>query len=631
MNFAMRFFLRGTGKWIWVHLLMVLSMAAPDALNGHPGHGEVESHRHLLGEWLFWPEYTLEGSGSHYPGPRFAYPTTEFKMIDATSRPLLWFGKKPTERVTRLLRGQPLPEGPFSVEVWLVDHVNRPVGGFVTLRGQKETDSPVWLLGYQDGDGYFSVKQEAQEERTTIVAKQGQGWKKYWRHFVGTWDGSKQRLYLNGELVGQSDGTGSLAIPTNAELEVAAYLEEEPYMDLGNLIREVRLHDRSLDPNEVQERFRELQFKVEEGIVFSGLFHFNAGPYLNHVTREQVSIVWETERPSHGKVRFGKQVPLADEKLIETQARIHRATLQGLEPETSYFYEIIAVDEEGAEISSGLLTFKTAVFPDSAFSFAVLGDTESRPHINDRLAKAIWGERPNFLLHVGDLTDGGQRHHKFEWNLEYFLGMNQLISRVPMFPVPGNGESDLHWFSRYHRLPLPGSHYSFRFGNAEFFMLDSNRPMEPGSEQYSWLDAALESSNAIWKFAAHHHPTYTSDENDYGDTWKGESEWGDEKVRSLVPLYEKHGVDVVFFGHLHTYERSWPVRDGRIREQGGVRYVQSGGGGGNLEDFSPNRNWFSQKLYRGHHYCLLNVFGKQLEFKMYDVEGRLRDFFEIQK
>jgi hypothetical protein len=247
------------------------------------------------------------------------------------------------------------------------------------------------------------------------------------------------------------------------------------------------------------------------------------------------------------------------------------------------------------------------------------------------IAKAVWGERPNFLLHVGDLTDGGQKHHKFEWNLEYFLGMNQLISRVPTFPVPGNGESDLHWYSRYHSLPQPKNYYSFKFGNAEFFMLDSNRPMGPGSEQYAWLDEQLGRSVARWKFAAHHHPTYSSDEDDYGDAWKGTSQGGDLKVRSVVPLYEKHGVDVVFFGHLHTYERSWPVADGRVNTQRGVRYVQTGGAGGNLEDFGPARSWFSSKLHRGHHYCILNVFGGQLRFQMFDAEGRLRDLFELSK
>jgi len=267
----------------------------------------------------------------------------------------------------------------------------------------------------------------------------------------------------------------------------------------------------------------------------------------------------------------------------------------------------------------------------SAFSFAVIGDTEARPHINDRLAQAIWGERPHFVINVGDLTDGGQRPHRFEWTLEYFLGLNQLLGRIPTLPVPGNGESDLYWYQHYHALPPPHHYYTFGFGNAEFFLLDSNRPLGPGSDQYDWLDRQLGRSNARWKFVAHHHPAYTSDEDDYGDTWRGGSQLGDANVRGIVPLYEKHSVDIVFFGHLHTYERSWPIADGRVDLDRGVRYIQTGGAGGNLEDFTPTRNWFTTKLYRGHHYCLLNVFGGHLSFQMFDVEGRLRDAFELNK
>jgi hypothetical protein len=157
--------------------------------------------------------------------------------------------------------------------------------------------------------------------------------------------------------------------------------------------------------------------------------------------------------------------------------------------------------------------------------------------------------------------------------------MNQLVSRVPLFPVPGNGESDLHWYLRYHALAESGYRYAFRYGNAEFFMLDSNRPMGPGSEQYAWLDQALGASRARWKFVCHHHPVYSSDEDDYGDAFAGPVATGDDNPRSAVPLYEKYAVDVVFYGHIHAYERTWPMAEGRVNLQRGVRYVQTGGGG----------------------------------------------------
>jgi hypothetical protein len=102
-------------------------------------------------------------------------------------------------------------------------------------------------------------------------------------------------------------------------------------------------------------------------------------------------------------------------------------------------------------------------------------------------------------------------------------------------------------------------------------------------------------------------------------------------VRPLVPLFEKHGVDIVFFGHLHSYSRIGPIRDNLINRAKGVTYIQTGGAGGNLEDFAPTKTWFSQKLYAGHHYCLINVSDDRLFFKMYDLKGNLRDYHEMRQ
>jgi Icc-related predicted phosphoesterase len=312
---------------------------------------------------------------------------------------------------------------------------------------------------------------------------------------------------------------------------------------------------------------------------------------------------------------------------------IHKAELKDLESGTPYFYNIKAIAHDGTTMESGVLTFTTAVDESASYSFAVIGDTEARPHVNDRIAKMVWEERPNFIVIVGDLTDGGVKDHKFEWNYEYFQGVGQLSSRVPVFPTPGNGEDDLYWYNKYHSLPDNEGFYSFKFGNAEFFMLNSNKAEEfgPGQKQYVWLEDKLKTSTAKWKFVAHHHAPYSADDDDYGDSWKGPNDMGDLAIRKIVPLYEKYKVDMVFFGHLHTYQRTLAIRDGKVNNNNGVIYVQGGGGGGNLEDFAPSRAWFSAKTYRGHHYFTITVHEGNLNLKMYDTEGRLKDYLDLKK
>ena len=186
-------------------------------------------------------------------------------------------------------------------------------------------------------------------------------------------------------------------------------------------------------------------------------------------------------------------------------------------------------------------------------------------------------------------------------------------------------------FYRYTNYPEPHYYYSFRYGNAEFFVLDSNRTMESGSEQFQWLEKELMKSEATWKFVIHHHPPYTSEENDYGSSWTEPSLHGDPKSKPLVPLYEKYKVDFVLSGHLHTYERTWPLKNGKIDLQNGVRYLIAGGGGGSLEDFAPIPVWFSNKIHLKHHYTMFHIFENHIEFRAIDIDGNTFDSFSYSK
>ena len=204
----------------------------------------------------------------------------------------------------------------------------------------------------------------------------------------------------------------------------------------------------------------------------------------------------------------------------------------------------------------------TAVEDETPFAFAVISDTQGNPSVAGKLAKLSWSHRPHFLVHPGDLVSTGtNRQH---WVQQFFPSMQPLISRVAFFPVLGNHEQNADAYYHYMSLPDPEYYYSFRYGNADFFMIDTNQKVGPGSEQFRWLEQSLRQSTSRWRFVCHHHPPFSSDENDYGDLWKTrQSTRGDLRARQLVPLYERYEVDVVWNGHIHSYERTWPVREGR--------------------------------------------------------------------
>lgn len=365
---------------------------------------------------------------------------------------------------------------------------------------------------------------------------------------------------------------------------------------------------------------------------------FLVKPYLQFSTKTGIRILWETKTPSTSMVQYGKAVaesnaPLLNETVTLKGKRVmHEIELKGLEEETNYFWKVLS-NSGKEQIESEVFTFKTAVKDSTAFMFALTGDAQRNkktPWAWDSIATAVWKERPNFVLNAGDLVDWG--HNKREWVHEFLAPGHDLMSRVPMYTVLGNHEGDADYYYQYMANPAPEYYYTFRYGNAQFFMVDSNRDLSEGSDQYNWLEQELARSDATWKIAVHHHPPYSSESDDHGNTFRGEiSRMGHEKVRDLPKLYDRYHVDFSLFGHTHVYERTWPLRDNRINQRNGTIYINSGGAGGGLETLAPTRNWFTLEVQEGHHYCTFAIYDKTLLFKAIDHQGRTFDAFQLNK
>lgn len=364
---------------------------------------------------------------------------------------------------------------------------------------------------------------------------------------------------------------------------------------------------------------------------------FLVKPYLQFSTQTGMYILWETKEPASTRVDFGEaraNVPKAvlDRKAaLDGKRLMHEVLLDNLKPETNYFWQVTSVTEKGDTLRTPVYSFKTAVNDSSAYLFALIGDTQRNgrtPWAWGKIAERIWQDRPSFVVLAGDLVDQGMR--KTDWTDQFFPDGHLLMSRVPLYPVLGNHEQDAPYYYQYIVAPQPEYYYTFHYGNAQFFMIDSNRDVTEGSEQYEWLEWELAKSTAMWKIVVHHHPPYSSDSDDHGDSFRELSTLGTQ-TRNLVPLYERYGVDFCLFGHTHLYERSWPILENRINMKDGVVYINSGGAGGGLEDFTPTRNWFTLELQSVHHYCTFAVFDRNLVFKAIDHEGRMLDAFQMFK
>ena len=191
--------------------------------------------------------------------------------------------------------------------------------------------------------------------------------------------------------------------------------------------------------------------------------------------------------------------------------------------------------------------------------FAVIGDTGTGGSAQYQIAKLLAETRSrfayDFIIMMGDNMYGGQGPADFVKKFERPY-MPILDAGVKFYASLGNHDDPAQTY--YKPFNMDGKrYYSFKKGDAEFFALDSTY-MSPA--QVDWLREELSKSDAKWKIPFFHHPLYSS----------GRKHGSEVDLRELVePLFVEHGVDVVFSGHEHFYERMKP--------QKGIYYFTEGG------------------------------------------------------
>lgn len=588
----------------------------------------------LLGGWQFSQKQLDQGIFSDHSDN---HPVITSGNVNFSETPQGNFLKLDGKTTTLLLTDQiseaVLPTESFSAEAWVQVMMPLSWGGILSAFQHNGDFQRGWVLGFRGEQFSFAVKSTGVGENGTLtylsdpeLFELGK-----WYHVVGTYDGEIQQLYVNGILVNQSKTqSGSIDYPENLWYEIGAYHDDNEYFRLNGKLAEVNVYTKALTKSEIESRYQKLSKLTEIESEFDWGDGFIISPYLQMATNNSISVLWETPKPATTVLELAeRELPFTRTIRLDGNRELHKLNIDDLKPSTNYFYKVTSNFENGTRVETDILTFKTASVPDEAIRFAFFADTQNNPGVWGELAALIWAERPHFGIIAGDMVGTGS--NRFEWIFEFFKPGKNLFERLPIYMALGNHEGDADNFYRYTNYPEPHYYYSFRYGNAEFFVLDSNRNMESGSEQFQWLEKELMKSEATWKFVIHHHPPYTSEESDYGNSWTEPSLHGDPKSKPLIPLFEKYKVDFVLSGHLHTYERTWPLKKEKIDLKNGVRYLIAGGGGGSLEGFTPIPVWFSNKIHLKHHYTMFHIFENHIEFRAIDIDGNTFDSFSYSK
>jgi hypothetical protein len=244
--------------------------------------------------------------------------------------------------------------------------------------------------------------------------------------------------------------------------------------------------------------------------------------------------------------------------------------------------------------------------PDSV-KFAAIGDngTGDRPQyeIGEQMTKAHATFAFDLVIMLGDNMYGGQKPSDFVKKFEQPYAA--LLAAGVKFQA-SLGNHDRPENVNYKPYNMNGQrYYTYVRNNVRFFALDSTL-MDP--PQAAWLDASLRDAREDWKICYFHHPLY-SNASRHGSS---------VDLRLLLePVFLRHGVNVVFSGHDHVYER--------VKPQKGIYYFVSGSAGqlrkGNMTRSDQTAASFDQDMS----FMLVEVAGNDMFFQTISRTGQTVD------
>jgi acid phosphatase type 7 len=348
------------------------------------------------------------------------------------------------------------------------------------------------------------------------------------------------------------------------------------------------------------------------------------------------------------------------------------------------------------------------------YSFIAIGDIGAEKQDQKKLANIAYNLQPDFVAVPGDIVyDEGliSEYAKKFWPIYNADTANDngapIMRKIPFIAAVGNHDVDNSDLDRhpdalayyyFWAQPLNGptindfsgaypsfksnesnkeaflngagkaypkmNHFSYDYGNAHWLVIDADNYVDwTNKELLDWVKQDLKNaSNATWRFVMYHQPGFNSSREHFEQ----------QQMRLLAPIFEEGKVDVVFTGHVHNYQRSFPLtfvpdRKGTLLVGGkdnknlrgrvvngkwtldkafdgikntkpkGVIYLVTGAGGADLynpEQTNDPDSWqkFTTKFFAtSHSLSHVKVNGNSFKLQQITAEGKVVDEFEIVK
>ena len=310
----------------------------------------------------------------------------------------------------------------------------------------------------------------------------------------------------------------------------------------------------------------------------------------------QMNFAWYSKDGEQTGFVYGTNSDLSDAQsaeIAQTAAQTgyvsNKVTLEGLQPGTTYYYQV-----EGKEIESFTTDDDT-----SSFSFVFVGDPQigssneekaktpediQKPTFLTAQSEAVrndtfnWnytlkrayektGNKASFILSSGDQiqTNAKKVGDSTVSEMEYagYLSAD-IMKSVPVATTVGNHDADnanyTYHFNTANMSSLGdngyvGGDYYFTYGDALFIILNTQDTNV--SEHKDFIEQTVAANpDCKWRIVTLHQDIYGSAEH------SNEPEITNLRY-SLVPIFEENDVDIVLTGHDHAYSRTKMLKGGQ--------------------------------------------------------------------
>ena len=288
------------------------------------------------------------------------------------------------------------------------------------------------------------------------------------------------------------------------------------------------------------------------------------------------------EQAAGGDWMYGRERGHID--LIDVEEYSYKAQATGLEPNTTYYYQVGSEDGEMSEVGQ----FKTSGEDGEGFKFVHYTDTQNAFWNENLRNEAAFGadtlmraletaEDADFAIHTGDVVEIAEIED--EW-VDILEQSKESIMSVAMAVAPGNhdeyalvygDEPFTEKFNEHINVPVTndaiagGSYYSFTYNGVHFVTLNTNDNKESednpnsgaiGEAQMEWIREDIEAARengAEWVVAMYHKPLFSKSYHSLQDA-------DVQEIREeLTALFDELDVDVALQGHDHVSSRTFSL------------------------------------------------------------------------